>query len=118
MYFSGRLQCARSSSWNWLARQGRRALTFPICRVNGTSGVPPERAYSDHNGAEGVSHEHEDEEIPIDVTVERDVAPEVDEKSVEGYKEPRAMCSEEDLFADYSADISATEVEAQLEVSI
>jgi hypothetical protein len=81
----------------------------------GDEWVLPERAYSDHEGAGGISHEHEDEGIPVEVTVEQDVAPEVDEKSAE---EPRAAPSEEDPFADYSADISAAEVEAQLEVSI
>jgi hypothetical protein len=82
--------------------------------------VLPERAYGSHDGSEGLSHEPEDEGIPVEVTVEQDVAPEVEaeEKSMEGYKEPRPTPSEEDPFADNSADISEAEVEAQLETSI
>lgn len=82
--------------------------------------VLPERAYGSHDGSEGPSHEQEDEGIPVEVTVEQDVAPEVEveEMSMEGYKEPRPTPSEEDPFADNSADISEAEVEAQLETSI
>jgi len=79
--------------------------------------VLPERAYGDNEGEDGVSHEQEDEGIPVEVAVEREVTPEVDEKSAEGYKEPLPTPSEEDPFADNSADMSAAEVEAQLEVS-
>jgi hypothetical protein len=78
--------------------------------------VLPERAYGNHDGEEGVSHEQEDEGIPVEVTAEQDVAPEVEE-STEGYKEPHPTPSEEDPFADNSADTSAAEVEAQLELS-
>jgi len=79
--------------------------------------VLPERAYGDHDGEEGVSHEQEDEGIPVEVAVELDAAPEVEERSMEGYKEPRPTPIDEDPFADNSADISAAEVEAQLEIS-
>jgi len=80
--------------------------------------VLPERAYGDHESEEGVSHEHE-EGIPVEIEVEQDIAPEADEKSVGGYTEPTPTPtpSEEDPFADNSADISAAEVEAQLEES-
>jgi len=77
--------------------------------------VLPERAYGDHESEEGVSHDQE-EGIPVEVAVEQDVAPEPDEKSVGGHTEPMPTPSEEDPFADNSADISAAEVEAQLEV--
>jgi len=82
--------------------------------------VLPERAYGSHDGSEGLSHEPEDEGIPVEVTVEQNAAPEVDveEKSMEGYEEPRPTPGEEDPFADNSADISEAEVEAQLETSI
>lgn len=78
--------------------------------------VLPERAYGDHESEEGVPHEQEVEGIPVEVTVEREFAPEVDEEAVGGYTEPRPTPGEEDPFADNSADISAAEVEAQLEV--
>ena len=81
--------------------------------------VLPERAYGSQHDSEVLSHEQEDEGIPVEVAIEQDVAPEVEvEKSMEGYKEPRPTPSEEDPFADNSADISETEVEAQLETSI
>ncbi len=82
--------------------------------------VLPERAYGDHHGSEALSHEQEDEGIPVEVAIEQDVSPEVEveEKSMEGYKEPRPTPSEEDPFADNSADISEAEVEAQLETLI
>ena len=83
--------------------------------------VLPERAYGSHHDSEALSHEQEDEGIPVEVAIEQDVAPEVEveveEKSMEGYKEPRPTPSEEDPFADNSADISEAEVEAQLEAS-
>ena len=79
--------------------------------------VLPERAYGDHESDEGVSHEQEDEGIPVEVVVEQEFAPEVDEKTLGGYTEPNPTPSDDDAFADISADMSAAEVEAQLEVT-
>ena len=78
--------------------------------------VLPERAYDEHEGEEGGPHEQEDEGIPVEVAVPQDAAPEVEE-SAEGQKEPGPTSNEEDPFADNSADLSAAEVEAQLDVS-
>ena len=84
--------------------------------------VLPERAYGSHDGSEVLSHEQEDEGIPVEVAIEQDVAPEVEVevevKPMEGYKEPRPTPNEEDPFADNSANISEAEVELQLETSI
>ena len=82
--------------------------------------VLPERAYGSHDGSEVLSHEQEDEGIPVEVAIEQDVAPEVEaeEQAMEGYKEPRPTPNEEDPFADNSANISEAEVELQLDTSI
>jgi len=97
----------------------------------GDEWVLPERAYSDHEGEEVVPHEQEEEGVPVEVPVEQDaveqdaieqdaVEQDAASEAEEGYKEPTStpsMPNEEDPFADNSADISAAEVEAQLEVS-